>query len=668
MSKYLLNEIVYQYLYQQAFLVLLIVDQQGKILDANQYARDMVGPKLMKTTTNLYEVLVDFGSLPSLEELLRDGRQSRMLNLNTASGLPQTFYFNFYEYDCDILVLGQLDNAETEILRKSLLDSNSEANNLSRELQKKNIQLAKLNELKNQFLGMAAHDLRNPISIIQQYSEFLLNETKDALASEQLDLLSRIRSSSQFMLHLLNDLLDIAKIESGKLDLELHETEIIPFIEANIVVNRVLATKKQIQLVYQHYEKLPVVMIDRPKIEQVLNNLLSNAIKYSPQQSTVHVSAFQSGDYIMVSVKDQGPGIPENEISTLFDAFRTTSVKSTAGEKSTGLGLTIVQKIIIGHQGKIWVDSHVGKGTTFFFTLPIFEEELKEEKVRQMSLAPSVIKSNLAEKIPLDILVVDDEVDQIALTSLLLEQLGYSPKTANNAQQALEEINHYDYDLVLLDIQLPDIDGITAARHVNQHYPMDRRPKIIAVTGTEIPREQCIQAGMDDYLRKPVALEDLQSVILEVGKSMGRSSVKSGAIVPESLLAVSQDDHFVQNRSCLDKNVINEYKSIDPAFLNELIDMFLEQTPGLIQELHEALENKESDQIMHIVKQIQGASANLGAEPLTQLCVQYTEHSNTKNAISEHDFLEQLESRFEHIAHDLEQVKEGNDDKNKGGT
>ncbi|MBF0287840.1 MAG: response regulator [SAR324 cluster bacterium] len=652
-----LSDIIYQHLYQEACLIFLCVDQKGEILDVNQYARDMVGPDLMTKITNLYDVLIDFGNLPSLEELLKDGRKPRMLNFNTVGGLPQTFYFHFYEHDSDILVLGQQDNEETEILRKHLLDSNSEANNLSRELQKSNVQLAKLNELKNHFLGMAAHDLRNPISIIQQYSEFLLSETESKLAPEQLDLLSKIRNSSHFMLTLLNDLLDISKIESGKLDLELHKTEIVSFIEKCLVGNRVLASKKKIRITYHHYEKLPLVRIDRTKIEQVLNNLLSNAIKYSLPQTTVQVSVFQSGDYVMVSVKDQGPGIPENEVSTLFDAFHTSSVKSTAGEKSTGLGLTIVQKIVIGHQGKIWVDSHLGKGTTFFFTLPILEEDLQKEKVYK-SGATLDIKSNLAETIPLNILVVDDEPDQVALTSLLLGQLGYSPQSAGNAQQALEKINQHDYDLVFLDIQLPDIDGITAARHLNQHYPKHRRPRIVSITGTNISQDQCVQAGMDGCLRKPVALEDLQSTIIEIGGGIRKPSDTPEAMASENVPSSPNENQSLEKQSCLDQNTINGFKSIDPEFLNELIDMFMEQTPVLIQELRNAIEYKDSEQVLHLVKQLQGSSSTLGAKPLAQWCVQHIENQNTGNSISEHDFINQLEVLFGQTAEALEQIRD----------
>jgi len=229
-------------------------------------------------------------------------------------------------------------------------------------------QLKKLNDQKNKFLGMAAHDLRNPIGGILGYSEMLL---EGELSEDDQAMVSRIQQSSQFMLRLLNDLLDISQIESGKLDLKLESTDIAALVTQNVELNRIIAAKKNIKVALTATAGLPRLQVDPSKVEQVLSNLISNGIKYSFPDTTVSVSVEARDPDVLICVRDQGQGIPADELGKVFQEFQKTSVKSTAGEKSTGLGLAIVQKIVEGHGGRIGVESEVGKGSMFFFTLPL---------------------------------------------------------------------------------------------------------------------------------------------------------------------------------------------------------------------------------------------------------------------------------------------------------
>jgi len=240
----------------------------------------------------------------------------------------------------------------------------------TRQLSEANVELERLNRLKNQFLGMAAHDLRTPIGHILSYSDFLREEVAAVLTEEQLEFLSIIRSSSEFMLQLIDDCLDVSSIESGNLRLDLHVADPRQLLERNVDLNAVLAQKKNIQVALQIEGSLPVLPLDEGKIAQVLNNLISNAIKFSQPGTTVAVCAVAEGNGVRIAVRDQGPGIPEGERDKLFHAFGQTSVRSTAGESSTGLGLAIVRRIVEGHGGRIWVESQVGVGSVFLFTLP----------------------------------------------------------------------------------------------------------------------------------------------------------------------------------------------------------------------------------------------------------------------------------------------------------
>lgn len=242
---------------------------------------------------------------------------------------------------------------------------------MQRELAKKNRELDELNKLKNQFLGIAAHDLRNPLGVIMGFSEFLFEEGDKLTKADQNQMLKSIMESSEFMLRLLNELLDISAIESGNLTLELVPCDLVKLVRKNVELNKVIAQKKNISIHFNHADHLPEILLDKGKIEQVLNNLISNAVKFSPPGKDVTVSIYKSDSDLTVAIADQGQGIPEAEQEKLFKPFQKTSVRSTAGEKSTGLGLTIVRNLILGHKGNIWVESKVGEGSTFFFSLPV---------------------------------------------------------------------------------------------------------------------------------------------------------------------------------------------------------------------------------------------------------------------------------------------------------
>jgi PAS domain S-box-containing protein len=240
------------------------------------------------------------------------------------------------------------------------------------EIAQKNAQLVELNDVKNQLLGMAAHDLRNPLSVVSTASAFLLDDAGRLLPeAKRTDFLRRINSSSEFMLRMIDDLLDVAKIEAGRLDLELATGDLCGLIEENLTMNRMLAERKGIRLDFAPECNVPPFRFDRGKVEQVLNNLISNALKFSASGTAVTVQVSRVNGSVVVSVRDQGSGIPTKELDKLFKPFGTTSVRGTAGEKSTGLGLAICRKIAEGHHGRIWAESEVGKGSVFSFSLPV---------------------------------------------------------------------------------------------------------------------------------------------------------------------------------------------------------------------------------------------------------------------------------------------------------
>lgn len=231
--------------------------------------------------------------------------------------------------------------------------------------------LADLNHMKDEFLGMAAHDLRNPIWTIKMMAEMIKDGVVGEVTETQRLFLQRIESTSDKMLSLVNELLNVSVIESGNLKLLTKPTNLKEFLQECYDANVMFAKAKLIQLNIQMDKNIPQMSIDQDHMTQVINNLLSNAIKYSHANTTVMLRGKVVGSELLISVEDQGQGIPADELPKLFTKFGRTSVMPTAGEKSTGLGLAIVKKIVEAHNGKIWAESKVGQGSTFTVALPI---------------------------------------------------------------------------------------------------------------------------------------------------------------------------------------------------------------------------------------------------------------------------------------------------------
>ena len=231
-------------------------------------------------------------------------------------------------------------------------------------------QLSHANAAKNRLLGMAAHDLRNPLASIRALSEFLSDGTVGPLTAEQLDLVGTIHETSQSMLTLVNELLDLSVIQSGELKLYREEHSLADLIAKSVGIANLNAATKGTTLVFAP-SLVGKTLLDEEKIKQVVANLLSNAVKFSPPGSVIRIGLQAEDGKAVVRVRDQGPGIPAGEHGKLFQDFGRTSVKPTGGEKSTGLGLAICKKLVEAHNGRICADNEPDGGCTFKFSLPL---------------------------------------------------------------------------------------------------------------------------------------------------------------------------------------------------------------------------------------------------------------------------------------------------------
>ncbi len=401
---------------------------------------------------------------------------------------------------------------------------NNELVNLQRELSQKNVRLEELNQLKNEFLGMAAHDLRNPLAAILSYSEFLIEQAGPTMSEENRSFLDIIYQSSEFMLQMVNDLLDITTIESGQLRLEPQPTDVGSLLEDNLAVNRMLAEKKSIRIEFRPQGSLPDRMqLDRSKFEQVLNNLLSNAIKYSYPDSVIRVWTEIRAEEWWLAVEDQGQGIAVDELDAVFRIYDRTSAQGTAGERSTGLGLAITKRIVEGHGGRIWVESDEGEGSTFYVALPLPDPERSAEPqanglegIEHASEAEVYARPGVG--MARRVLVADDDQIGRRVTRKLLERQGCLVSVAKNGRKALEMWQAEPFDLLFFDVHMPEMDGIEATRRIREleaemeghlHTP------IVALTAglQRSERQAYLDAGMDACLGKPLRAPDVAEVL-----------------------------------------------------------------------------------------------------------------------------------------------------------
>lgn len=299
---------------------------------------------------------------------IHDARENAKLQRENILRKDIDFFFNDKRYQLQInpdqitsLLLSTYSNA---------IQKNLELERAYEELQKKNEELKQLNLQKNQFLGMAAHDLRNPLGVIGGYVDVLIETLKTKIDDKAMKMLTRIKSSSTLMLNLINDLLDISVIESGTVSLHLSRVDLPALVQENLTLLRSIADKKEIKLLFNTNVQSAKVNCDPNKVTQIVNNLISNAIKFSHPGDVIEVSIAADEKEIVMAVKDQGTGLSSEAKARLFQPFSKGSSVGTAGEKGTGLGLAITHKIVAEHKGKIWVESEVGKGSTFYVSLP----------------------------------------------------------------------------------------------------------------------------------------------------------------------------------------------------------------------------------------------------------------------------------------------------------
>lgn len=379
---------------------------------------------------------------------------------------------------------------------------------------------ASLAQTKSEFLANMSHEMRTPMnSVIGMTS--LLMETP--LSNEQRECVEVIRASGTHLLSVINDILDYSKVESGTLSLESLPFRIDQCVKEVFDLLSPLAKPKNIQLVCAFEEVPEAIRGDITRLRQVLVNLVGNGIKFTSHgEVEVHVYPHQDGNpsVLRFEVRDTGVGIAPGSEEDLFQAFTQGDTSTTRRFGGTGLGLAISRRLVELMGGTIGVRSNSGVGSTFWFTLPA---EAVDASLIPKPVRPGGIDTSLASRLPMRILLAEDNPVNQKVGIRLLEKLGYHPDLAANGQEALDAVRRQSYDLVLMDMQMPVMDGLEASQVIVQEYPVQTRPLIVAMTANvlESDRLACKNAGMDDFLGKPVLLSDLHKLVERSSLALG---------------------------------------------------------------------------------------------------------------------------------------------------
>lgn len=388
----------------------------------------------------------------------------------------------------------------------------------TQELSAVNAKLLRSARMKDEFLATVSHELRTPLSVILTITEAMEDQVYGELGGTQAKALQRMRKSGRHLLALINDILDVSKIESGKLDLEIGPLSLQTICEDSIQMVQEAATAKRLVLTPTIDPTISLFYADGRRLMQMLVNLLNNAIKFTPTSGHIglDVHGDRAREAIYFAVWDTGIGIAERDMPRLFHPFVQLDSRLAREYQGAGLGLALVYRLAELHGGSVAVESVVNQGSRFTISLPWRPTTL-------MTMLPHATEGTLSttspaspteyQQAPLLLLVEDNAISMEALEAYL-RSLGYRMILAHTGAESILQAKEHQPDLILMDIQMPEMDGLEAIQQIRR-YPMLAHTPIIALTALAMPgdRERCLAAGATAYLSKPVSLHHLKQVI-----------------------------------------------------------------------------------------------------------------------------------------------------------
>ncbi|MES2140732.1 MAG: chemotaxis protein CheB [Bacteroidota bacterium] len=436
---------------------------------------------------------------------------------------------------------------------------------------------------KQQFLSNMSHEIRTPMNAIIGFTKVVL---KTDLTTKQKEYLSAIKMSGDALIVLINDILDLAKVDAGKMTFEKTPFKMESSISAMLHLFETKIQEKNLELVKKYDSNIPQVLIGDPvRLHQIILNLVSNAVKFTTKGkitvSVLLLTEDENNASLEFAVSDTGIGIDGNKIEHIFENFQQASSSTSRLFGGTGLGLAIVKQLVEPQGGSIRVKSKIGEGSTFSFILNFQKTKAEAELETEMLELDTEIKN-------IKVLVVEDIPLNQLLMKTLLDDFGFERDIASNGKIAIEKLQTKSYDIILMDLQMPEMNGFEATEYIRNK--MNSKIPIMALTAdvTTVDLEKCRAVGMNDYIAKPVDEKLLYSKIISLVKKRMPLKTKE---------SIGNENNFNEKLKCTDLKYLIKRTKNSPKLMMEMISLYLEQTPPLINSMKKSVQDKDWDSL-----------------------------------------------------------------------
>ena len=494
---------------------------------------------------------------------------------------------------------------------------------------------------KQQFLSNMSHEIRTPMNAIIGFTKVIL---RTDLTAKQKEYISAIKISGDALIVLINDILDLAKVDAGKMTFESTPFKLGVSVYAMLHIFEPKIQEKNLSLIIEYDSKIPEVLAGDPvRLHQIIMNLVSNAVKFTSIGTiTVKVILLKEDDEkvkIEFAVKDTGIGITEDKIDRIFENFQQASSGTSRLYGGTGLGLAIVKQLIEQQHGSVRVESTIGEGSTFSFTLDFQKTKAKAEEIIEMTKLDKEIKN-------IKVLVVEDMPLNQLLMKTLLDDFGFERDIAANGKLAIEKMKTKIYDIILMDLQMPEMNGFEATKYIRNTLNSDI--PIIALTAdvTTVDLAKCKEVGMNDYIAKPINEQLLYSKIVGLVKKVQ-----------------PQKNTEIEKMRYTDLSFLMQRTKADPALMTEMITLYLEQTPPLILTMKQSLNDKDWEMLGNAVHKMIPSFSIVGFNPnFEKIAKQIQEYAHTQQlALEISELVSQLENACSkaclELKEELEKIK-----------